>query len=140
MNMFEVVQNINNSRSNASIHIFFYLNIVNCNLFMIFSRLIKYFLMNLMISFVTWWFLILSINWFIVSSDHLRFIDFIFLLIHFWDFFILIVKIFKFCYIWFWWAADEHYTQILTSRTNSTAKSFKQLCYYNIRSPIVLNF
>ena len=139
MNALEVVQNINSNCSNASIHFFLYLNIVSYNLFMIFSRLIKYFLINLTISFATWWFLISSINWFIVSSDHLRFIDFMLFLIRSWHFFALIIKSFKSCHILFWWAVDEYYTQILTSRTNSTAKFFKQLCCCNIRSCIILN-
>ena len=107
---------------------------------MIFSKLIKYFLTSLIISFATWWSLISSINWFIVSFDHFRFINLMLSLIRFWRFFALIIKIFKSCYVLFWWAADEYYAQVLTFCTNSTAKFFKQLCCCNIRSCIVLNF
>ena len=99
---FEVVQNVNSNRSNVSIHFFLYLNIVSCNLFMSFSKLIEYSLTSLTVSFATWWSLISSINWFIVSSDHFRFINFMLFLIRFWRFFALIIKIFKFCHVPFW--------------------------------------
>ena len=118
---------------------FLHLNIINCNLFMIFSKLIEYFLMSLTISFATWWFLIPSINWFIVSFNHFRFINFMLFLTCSWYFFALIIKIFKSCHALLWWTADEYYAQILTSYMNSTAKFFKQLCCCNIRSRIVLN-
>ena len=139
MNAFKVVQNLNSNRSNVSIHLFLHLNIVSYNLFMIFSKLIEYFLTSLTISSATWWFLISSINWFTVSFDHLRFINFMLFLTRFWRFSALIIKTFKSCHALFWWTADEYYTQILTFRTNSTAKFFKQLCYCNIKSRIVLN-
>ena len=139
MSVFKVVQDVNSNRSNALIHFFLHLNIVSYNLFMIFSRLIKYSLMSLTISFAIWWFLTLNINRFTVSYDHFHFINFIFFLTCFWRFFALIVKIFKFCYALFWWAVDEYCTQILISRTNSIAKFFKRLCYCNIKSRIALN-
>ena len=127
------------SCSNASIHFFLYQSIVSCNLFTIFSELIEYFLMSLTISFAIWWSLISNINWFIVSSDHLRFINFMLSLARSWRFSALISKTFKFCHALFWWAADGYYAQILTSRTNSTAKFFKRLYCYNIRFRTVLN-
>ena len=139
MSVFEVVQDVNSSRSNALIHFFLYLNIINCNLFIIFSKLIEYFLMNLMFSFATWWSLISSINWFIVLFDHLCFINLIFFLTRSWHFFALIVKTFKSCHALFWWTVDRYYAQILTSRTKSTAKFFKRLYCCNIRSCIALN-
>ena len=115
------------------------LNTVNCNLFMIFSKLIKYFLTSLTISFTTWWSLTSSINWFIVSFNHFRFINLMLFLTRFWHFSALVIKTSKFCHALFWWAADEYCAQILISRTNSTAKFFKQLCYCNIKSYIALN-
>ena len=139
MSVLKIVQDVNSSCSNVLIHFFLHLSTISCNLFMIFSKLIKYFLMSLTTSFTTWWFLISSINWFIVSFNHLCFINFMLFLIRFWHFSALIIKAFKSCYALFWWTADEYCAQILTSCTNSTVKFFKQLYCCNIKSRIVLN-
>ena len=119
--------------------IFLCLTPISCNLFITSSKLIKYFLMSLTISFATWWFLISRINWFIVWFDRFRFIDFMLSLTRSWRFFALIFKIFRFYYALFWWTVNEYCVQILTSRMNSIVKFFKGLYCYRIRFCIILN-
>ena len=139
MNAFEVVQNIYSSCSNFSIYLFLifkydqlqsFHNIFEINkiFFDVFNDLVR----NMMISDF-------KHQLIVVSFDHFRFIDFMFLLIHSWRFFALIIKTFKSCHALFWWVVNEYCAQVLIFCMNSTAKFFKLLYYYKIKSCIVLN-